>query len=106
LRGCGETFLGAYLGGSLVGGVSWKLDGDTLDIHRLVVDPAHFRRGIGTALIRAALAANPNATRAIVQTGAANTPAARLYLREGFTLVGTEEPIAGLPVTQFAKVLR
>jgi GNAT superfamily N-acetyltransferase len=105
LLGCGETFLGAYLGGNLVGGVSWKLDGDTLDIHRLV-DPEHFRRGIGTTLIRAALAANPNAARAVVQTGAANKPAAALYLREGFALVGTEEPIAGLRVTQFAKVLR
>jgi GNAT superfamily N-acetyltransferase len=106
LRGCGETFLGAYLRGILVGGVSWKLDGATVDIHRLVVDPGHARRGIGTTLIRAALAANPNAARVTVQTGEANTPAARFYLREGFTPVRTVEPVPGLRVTQFAKVLR
>ena len=86
--------------------MSWKLDGETIDIHRLIVDPAHFRRGIGTTLIRAAVAANPGASRAIVQTGAANEPAAALYLREGFVLTGTEEPVAGLRVAQLAKVLR
>ena len=106
LRGCGETFLAAFVGGNVVGAVSWKIDEETIDIHRLVVDPAHFRRGIGTTLIRAVLGANPDAARAIVQTGEANKPAAALYLREGFALVGTVEPIAGLRVTQFAKVLR
>lgn len=105
LRACGETFLGAYLYGDLVGAVSWKIDDDTIDIHRLVVDPGHFRRGIGTTLIRAALEASPGATRAIVQTGAANKPAAALYLREGFARVATLEPIPGLRVTKFAKTL-
>jgi ribosomal protein S18 acetylase RimI-like enzyme len=103
---CGETFLGAYLGRELVGGVSWKFDGETIDLHRLVVDPRHFRRRIGTALLRAALAETPRAARAIVQTGAANEPATALYRSEGFVLVDEIEPAIGLRVAQFTKALR
>jgi GNAT superfamily N-acetyltransferase len=100
-----RTFLGAFVDGRLAGAVSWKVDGETLDLHRLVVDPAHFRRGIGAALVRAALGANTRARRAIVQTGAANEPARALYLREGFTLVDEIEPVPGLRVARLSKQL-
>ncbi len=106
LQSGGETFLGAFLGGELVGAVSWKLDGETIDLHRLVVDPSHFRKGVAVGLVRAALAAEPAARRAIVQTGAANTPAAALYLREGFKRAGEAEPVRGLRVARFTKRLR
>lgn len=106
LQSSGETFLGAFLDGVLAGAISWRLDGDTIDLHRLVVDPRHFRRGIGVALVRAALAGEPAARRAIVQTGAANTPAGSLYLREGFERAGADEPVPGLRVARFTKRLR
>jgi GNAT superfamily N-acetyltransferase len=105
LQRCGETFLGAFVGGRLWGSVSWKVDGQTVDLHRLVVDPDQSRSGVGTALVQAALAANPGATRAIVQTGAANEPARALYLREGFTLTDEVEPIPGLRVARFSREL-
>ncbi len=106
LRNCGETFLGAFVDGRLVGAVSWRLVGDTLDIHRLVVDPEHFRRGVGVTLVRAALAAEPGVTRAIVQTGADNGPALALYRREGFEQTGAEEVVPGLRVARLSKRLR
>ncbi len=103
LRRSGETFLGAFVDGVLAGVVSWKRDGDTLDIHRLAVDPAYFRRGIGAGLVRRAEAAEPAALRVIVQTGAANEPAKTLYRREGFAEVGEREVAPGLRVTLFEK---
>jgi ribosomal protein S18 acetylase RimI-like enzyme len=105
LQSCGETFLGARVDGELAGAISWRVDGETLDLHRLVVDPASFRKGIGSALVRAALGAEPGTTHAIVQTGAANEPALALYQGEGFVLTDEIEPVPGLRVACFTKRL-
>ncbi len=106
LRGCGETFLGAFVEGHVVGAVSWRLLDGTLDIHRLVVDPEWFRRGVGRTLVRAALAAEPSAARAIVQTGAGNEPARALYIGEGFEEIDEIEPVPGLRVARFGRRIR
>jgi ribosomal protein S18 acetylase RimI-like enzyme len=105
LQTSGETFLGVLVDGRLVGFVSWKIEGATVDLHRLVVSPGHFRRGYGAALVRAALDANPDAERAIVQTGASNSPAKALYVREGFIFIDEIEPVPGLRVARFSKQL-
>jgi ribosomal protein S18 acetylase RimI-like enzyme len=93
LRGSGEDFLGAYEGERLVGAVSWKRDGPLLDIHRLVVHPDRFRRGIAGRLLTALDEHEVGVERTVVATGAANPPARRLYERHGFTAV--EERVAG-----------
>ena len=103
LLGCGETFLGARDGATLIGAISWRSDDATLDIHRLMVDPGAFRRGTASALVRAALVAEPGARRAVVQTGAANEPARALYLREGFELVDEAVVGGGVRVARFAR---
>jgi GNAT superfamily N-acetyltransferase len=105
LRTSGEEFLGVTVNGALVGAIFWRYSAGTIDIHRLVVDPEHFRRGIGTALVRGALEIEPTAKRAIVQTGAQNAPAAALYLREGFEQI-EELDLGGVRVSRFAKRLR
>jgi ribosomal protein S18 acetylase RimI-like enzyme len=105
LQSCGETFLGALVGGELAGAISWRFQDGTLDIHRLVVDPLRSRRGLGSALVRTALAAEPEAVRAIVQTGAENAPARELYVREGFQHVDDVEVAGGLRVSRFRKRL-
>ena len=47
-----EHWLGRYDGDVLVGAVAYELpDDDTVDISRLIVDPAHARRGHGRALL-------------------------------------------------------
>ena len=79
LARCGETFLGAFDDG-LVGAISYRRRWGTLDIHRLVVHPDAFGRGIASALIEAL----PRARRVIVSTAAANAPARELYQRHGF----------------------
>jgi ribosomal protein S18 acetylase RimI-like enzyme len=105
LQASKETFLGAYLDRTLVGVISWRIDAGVLDLHRLVVDPNNFRAGVGTALVRGALAAEPAAKRAIVQTGASNEPAKRLYRREGFKEIGEVQVMPGLWVTRFSRRL-
>jgi ribosomal protein S18 acetylase RimI-like enzyme len=105
LQACGETFLGAYVEGRLAAVVSWKFDGVTIDLHRLAVCPRFFRRGIGVALVRAALRSEPEARRAIAQTGAANEPAKQLYRREGFAELGDREVLPGLWVSRFEREL-
>ena len=87
----GETFLGARRGGRLVGAVSFRRAGGTVDIHRLVVDPGAFRGGVATALLDALEAREAGATHWTVGTGAGNAPARALYERRGFA--ATEERI-------------
>jgi ribosomal protein S18 acetylase RimI-like enzyme len=87
LRACGETFLGALRAGRLLGAVSYKRDGGTVDIHRLVVHPSAFRRGVATDLLDALEAREGDARRLVVGTGAANRPALALYERRGYRVV-------------------
>jgi ribosomal protein S18 acetylase RimI-like enzyme len=91
LRTSGETFLGAYLDGELAGAISYKRDGETVDIHRLVVHPGAFRRGLATKLLDALEAREADARHWTVGTGRDNAPARALYQRRGFR--ATEERI-------------
>lgn len=51
LQRCEETFIGSYINNQLCGVLSFKMKHNVLDIHRLIVDPKHFRKGIGKALL-------------------------------------------------------
>ncbi|MDI2130837.1 GNAT family N-acetyltransferase [Yinghuangia seranimata] len=68
----------------------------TIDIDRVCVDPAWFRRGLATRLLVHLLEELAPGCDAEVGTGAANTPAMTLYKRLGFVLVDTFEPEPGL----------
>jgi GNAT superfamily N-acetyltransferase len=96
LRVCGETFLGARRDGRLVGAVSFRRAGGTVDVHRLVVDPSAFREGVATALLEALEARNEDATHWTVGTGAANAPARALYERRGFAVTEEREVPGGI----------
>ena len=93
LRAADERFLGAFEDERLVGAVAWKRTGPLVDIHRLVVHPDRFRRGIAGHLLAALDEHEPGAERVTVATGAANAPARRLYERHGFT--PAEERVVG-----------
>jgi GNAT superfamily N-acetyltransferase len=84
LRASGERFLGAYLDGELAGAISYKRDGATVDIHRLVVHPDAFRRGLATRLLDALEAEETGVGAWTVGTGRDNAPARALYERRGF----------------------
>ena len=68
-----------------------------------MVDPDAFRRGTASGLVRAALFNEPEARRAVAQTGAADEPARALYLRQGFELADEVVVGGGVRVARFAK---
>ena len=80
-------WLGTFDEGGLTGAVSWKVLGDgTVDIHRLVVAPRAFRRGVASALLDELDGRYPDRPT-LVSTGRDNEPARELYRRRGFTVV-------------------
>ncbi|GGU67771.1 GNAT family N-acetyltransferase [Lentzea flava] len=101
LRASGETFLGIYDEEGLVGAVSYRLDGSTVDICRLVVHPRAHRRGIATRLLDA-LPGGPQT----VSTGTKNEPALRLYRKRGFVEIGEREVAPGVSLTDLARAHR
>jgi GNAT superfamily N-acetyltransferase len=103
LRRAGERFLGAFEGERLVGAVAWKRSGPLVDIHRLVVHPDRFRRGIAGRLLAALDAHEPDAERAVVATGAANAPARRLYEGRGFTPVEERLADGAIPIVIYER---
>jgi ribosomal protein S18 acetylase RimI-like enzyme len=103
LRRCGETFCGYFVEGRLAGMLSYKKEADVLDIHRLAVHPDHFREGIARSLIEHVERAAQPASKAIVSTGAKNTPAKSLYLSMGFEETEEVEVVPGLRTVRFEK---
>jgi ribosomal protein S18 acetylase RimI-like enzyme len=105
LQETGETFYGFFEGQELIGAISFKLESQTLDIHRLVVHPNRFRKGIARSLLEFVLKLELNAERCIVQTGALNFPAIRLYQKLGFTELEQREVAPNLWVCVLEKTL-
>jgi ribosomal protein S18 acetylase RimI-like enzyme len=103
LRGAGLDWLGTFDETGLTGAVSWMiLDDGTVDIHRLVVAPRAFRRGIASALLDELDARFANRPT-LVSTGRGNGPALELYRRRGFRVVREREAIPGLWVTELSR---
>ena len=105
LRRCGETFCGFFAEGRLAGAISYKIEGDVLDIHRLVVHPDRFRKGIARTLVKHVEKNAGTVERIVVSTGTKNFPARRLYRSLGFEETGEAEVAPGLRVTFFEKPL-
>jgi 8-oxo-dGTP pyrophosphatase MutT (NUDIX family)/N-acetylglutamate synthase-like GNAT family acetyltransferase len=101
LQNCGETFMGYYIEGLLAGAVSFKKEGKVLDIHRMMVHPDYFRRGIAGKLL--AEIERQDCQKIIVSTGAANTPAIKLYEKLGFVRQHDSVVGNGLVIANFKK---
>ncbi|WP_328525577.1 GNAT family N-acetyltransferase [Kribbella sp. NBC_00359] len=97
-----EHWLGRYDGPVLVGAVAYELTDDSVDISRLIVDPAYARRGHGRALLDHLDQLEPRPV-SLVSTGSANTPAVTLYKSRGYTEIGQVEVAPGVCVTQFRR---
>jgi GNAT superfamily N-acetyltransferase len=97
-----DVLLGAREDESLLGVLGYRRHGDQVDVSRLVVHPGHFRKGIGTLLLRELHAREGDARRIEVTTSTGNTPATGLYLREGYVIVARDDT-GPVPVSHFAR---
>jgi ribosomal protein S18 acetylase RimI-like enzyme len=106
LMSSSELWLGRYSEGELVAAVAYELpDPETVEVSRLIVDPAHARRGHGRSLLDHLDELEPRAV-SLVSTGTANVPATSLYLSRGY-VAGAEVEIApGITITNFRRNLR
>ncbi|KKB33815.1 GNAT family N-acetyltransferase [Bacillus thermotolerans] len=102
LQQCGETFFGYYLDGTLCGVISLKIEAEELDIHRLMVHPGHFRKGIAKRLL--SFVEEIEAVKTVkVSTGSKNIPAIRLYQKSGFQTIKEVTLDDGASLTFFEK---
>ncbi len=97
-----ESLLGAFDGERLLGALGFVRRAALVDIHRLAVDPAAFRRGVATRLLDALDALHPDAERTVVATGEGNRPAIELYERRGFRLV-ERVALPGVRIARFER---
>lgn len=102
IQNSGETFLGYLEQEFLMGFISYKKENNTIDIHRLVVDPEHFRKGIGSELLTS-LTKTFKGMEFIVSTGKANKPAKNLYISFGFAESEDFEVAPGIFCTTLKK---
>ena len=107
-----RLYLVAEEGNTLIGyGGMMFTGGPQADVVTLAVDPAHWGRGAGTALLRALVdAANLRGCAEVLLEVREDNPRARqLYLRNGFTEVGIRRGYyqpSGVDAVVMQKVLR
>ncbi|MEU8434628.1 GNAT family N-acetyltransferase [Streptomyces sp. NPDC029216] len=91
--------------GEIAGFLAWEEPGGDgpLRLDRLCVDPARFRRGVASLLLRHALEELFPGRPVEVTTGAANTPAVTLYERLGFVRGADFSPVPGLRMASFSR---
>lgn len=103
LMACGETFYGCYMRGVLCGAISYKSDNRTIDIHRLMVHPDYFRKGIAQQLLCYLEQQMRDVDRLIVSTASENKPAVNFYIKNSFKKIDNKVTTDGLSLVHFSK---
>ncbi|KGK88188.1 GNAT family N-acetyltransferase [Clostridium sp. HMP27] len=103
LTGCDEIFYGYFITDILAGLISYKINENILDIHRVAVHPCFFKRGIAGKMISFIEKIEDTINKAVVCTGKENLPAVNLYLKNGYHKVKDIEISKGIYLTEFAK---
>ena len=93
-----KCFLVAEAGGrELVGhAISWLGEDAVISLLRLYVLPSMQGRGLGSRLLRAAVAAWPSGCLLRLEVQALNAPAIRFYERQGLRVIGDTAERGGL----------
>ncbi|OME77727.1 GNAT family N-acetyltransferase [Paenibacillus sp. FSL A5-0031] len=105
LRNCGETFYGYYINNELCGAIAIMIENNIIDIHRLIIHPNHFRKGIAKQLLQHIESVGVSGSVIVVSTGSKNAPAVNLYKQSGYVETGVIEVEERLSLTSFQKIL-
>ncbi|WP_372371000.1 GNAT family N-acetyltransferase [Candidatus Uabimicrobium sp. HlEnr_7] len=100
LQQCQEIFYGYVNSSQLQGAISYKISQNVLDIHRLMVDPQQFRKGIARTLLSFTLQ-QENFKEVIVSTAIKNVPAIYLYKKMGFVATSQRRLTKELTIQNF-----
>jgi ribosomal protein S18 acetylase RimI-like enzyme len=101
-----QIVLVAVRGTRLVGSIRLRVEGSVGHVGRLAVAPDQERRGIGTALLRAAEAAVPVGVRSLsLFTGGDSAPTIARYERAGYGRVGESTDDHGTTLVHLTKPL-
>ncbi|QFG00191.1 GNAT family N-acetyltransferase [Psychrobacillus glaciei] len=103
LQQSGETFFGYYINRELCGVISIKIEKGIIDIHRLMVHPEHFKKGIASKLLDFIEKNKGDCVTIIVATGTKNEPAVTFYLKNGFLKTGKKMVTERLSLSFFKK---
>ncbi|GAE36685.1 GNAT family N-acetyltransferase [Halalkalibacter akibai] len=104
LQKCGEIFFGYYNNDELCGAIVIKVTNVDVDIHRLIVHPNHFRKGIAQLFLNF-IESRFNVKTIRVATGTKNIPAVRLYRKNRFQISKEVAVNEQLSLTFFEKKL-
>jgi ribosomal protein S18 acetylase RimI-like enzyme len=96
------TVLGAFEDGQLAGILGYQRVADVVDLDRVAVSTAHFRKGIGRSLLEALHERESTATRFEVSTGSANPAAIALYTGGGYRVV-KQETLSGINIVHLQR---
>ena len=101
-----RNYRDALTGRSLSGYIAARINADELHVNNIGVWPESRRRGVGAALLGAALeaAARRGAFEAVLEVRASNLAAQRMYERFGFAVVGVRRNYYRAPVED-AKIM-
>ncbi|WP_418199430.1 GNAT family N-acetyltransferase [Alkalihalobacterium sp. APHAB7] len=105
LQQCGELFLGYVIEEKVVGAMAYKTSADLLDIHRLMVHPLHFKKGIAQVLLTYLEECESAIREWIVSTGTGNTPAINFYKRNGFQVLNEVKVNERLSITNLKRIV-
>lgn len=103
LQNSEETFFGYYENTQLCGVISIKLIQNEIDIHRLIVHPNYFRKGIAQSLLNFIETKFPTSTAITVATASNNSPAITFYTKNGFHQTQQIKINPELSLTHFKK---
>lgn len=104
LSECDEIFYGYFINDILAGIISYKINENILDIHKVAVHPCFFKRGIAGKMISFIEKIESTINKVVVCTGKENLPAVNLYLKNRYQKVKDIKISKGIYLTEFAKI--